>query len=454
MAGTAPEWSPSPSNGCRHCSVVRPGRGGVGWAQTGCCPAQIRRFGRTGARERTRAGDPAVLCRAHGDPQAAAGTGRGAPAAARAGDPASGCAGVDGVAQLVDAPRYPDSIVLADAGGTSLAGLAKPLAVDELIGLAVALARAVAGMHRPRGDAPRHQPRPTSWSPRDGAPCLVDFALATSLAELRPGFTHHSRDRRDAGVPGAGADRADRRGRSTSAPTCTRWARRCTSWPPARRRSAPATRCALDPRSSGAGAGAAGAGEPGRPGGAVGDHHAPAGEGAGPPLPDRRGPGPRPGAAAGRRRAGGGRAAGSARTTSRCGCCRRRGWSGRDARDRRAAGGVRRGAGRPVPGVLVSGAPGVGKTALVDQLRPVVTGSDGWFVAGKFDQYRRDLEFDAGLPGVPRAGPAAAGRAGGRAGRGPRADPGGARAERGPADRGDRRSSPRCWGCPRIRGIR
>jgi signal transduction histidine kinase len=47
-------------------------------------------------------------------------------------------------------------------------------------------------------------------------------------------------------------------------------------------------------------------------------------------------------------------------------------------------------------GVLVSGAPGVGKTALVHDLRPVVTGADGWFVAGKFDQYRRDLEFDAG----------------------------------------------------------
>ena len=44
--------------------------------------------------------------------------------------------------------------------------------------------------------------------------------------------------------------------------------------------------------------------------------------------------------------------------------------------------------------VLVGGAPGVGKTALVDELRPVVTGGDGWFVAGKFDQYRRDLEFD------------------------------------------------------------
>ena len=46
-------------------------------------------------------------------------------------------------------------------------------------------------------------------------------------------------------------------------------------------------------------------------------------------------------------------------------------------------------------GVLVGGAPGVGKTVLADELRPVVTGADGWFVAGKFDAYRRDLEFDA-----------------------------------------------------------
>jgi predicted ATPase len=37
----------------------------------------------------------------------------------------------------------------------------------------------------------------------------------------------------------------------------------------------------------------------------------------------------------------------------------------------------------------------VGKTALADELLPVVTGRDGWFVAGKFDAYRRDLEFDA-----------------------------------------------------------
>ena len=46
-------------------------------------------------------------------------------------------------------------------------------------------------------------------------------------------------------------------------------------------------------------------------------------------------------------------------------------------------------------GVLISGAAGVGKTALAAEVRPVVASRGGWFVAGKFDEYRRDLEFDA-----------------------------------------------------------
>ena len=50
------------------------------------------------------------------------------------------------------------------------------------------------------------------------------------------------------------------------------------------------------------------------------------------------------------------------------------------------------------------GAPGVGRTALVDELRSVVTGRHGWFVAGKFDQYRRDLEFDAGYQALRALG--------------------------------------------------
>src|SRR5215813_10946417 len=39
--------------------------------------------------------------------------------------------GIAGIAQLAEAPRYPESIVLADAGAVNLARLAKPLAADD-----------------------------------------------------------------------------------------------------------------------------------------------------------------------------------------------------------------------------------------------------------------------------------------------------------------------------------
>ena len=55
--------------------------------------------------------------------------------------------GVAGVAQLAEAPRYPGSVVLEDAGGASLAGMTKPLPAGDLVGLGLGLARAVAGMH-------------------------------------------------------------------------------------------------------------------------------------------------------------------------------------------------------------------------------------------------------------------------------------------------------------------
>jgi diguanylate cyclase (GGDEF)-like protein len=40
--------------------------------------------------------------------------------------------------------------------------------------------------------------------------------------------------------------------------------------------------------------------------------------------------------------------------------------------------------------LFVSGVPGVGKTTLLNELRPMVTACGGWFVSGKFDQYQRD----------------------------------------------------------------
>ena len=117
--------------------------------------------------------------------------------------------GVAGVAQLAEAPRYPGSVVLEDVGEASLAGMTKPLPVDNLVGLGLGLARAVAGMHQ-RGVIHRDITPSNIVVPDDGTPCLVDFALASSFAEIRPEFTHHAQIVGDAGVPGAGADRADR----------------------------------------------------------------------------------------------------------------------------------------------------------------------------------------------------------------------------------------------------
>lgn len=44
---------------------------------------------------------------------------------------------------------------------------------------------------------------------------------------------------------------------------------------------------------------------------------------------------------------------------------------------------------------LVGGAPGVGKTVLLQQLRPVTTRAGGWFVTAKFDQYSQGQDLDA-----------------------------------------------------------
>jgi signal transduction histidine kinase len=303
--------------------------------------------------------------------------------------------GVAGAAQLVDAPQYPGSIVLADVGGTSLARRAKPLSVEDLIGLGVGLARAVAGMHR-RGVLHRDiTPANIVVSP-DGTPCLVDFALATPLAEIRPEFTHHSE------IVGTLAYLAPEQTGRTGRPVDQRadlYALGATLYelatgaPPfgagdplhlthdhlARK---PVPPCKLNPAIPGAlseiilhllekepdnryqTAESAlhdlerlldSRTDPATAPVRIGEHDVPLRL-----LPPSR-------------------------------------LIGRDdeiavleaAFDDALAG---RG-----HGVLVGGSPGVGKTALVDELRSVVTRSGGWFVAGKFDQYRRDLEFDGVL---------------------------------------------------------
>jgi predicted ATPase/signal transduction histidine kinase len=47
--------------------------------------------------------------------------------------------------------------------------------------------------------------------------------------------------------------------------------------------------------------------------------------------------------------------------------------------------------------VLIEGAPGVGKSALIDELRPAVAAAGGWFIYGKFDQYQKDAATSGAL---------------------------------------------------------
>lgn len=42
--------------------------------------------------------------------------------------------------------------------------------------------------------------------------------------------------------------------------------------------------------------------------------------------------------------------------------------------------------------LLIAGAPGVGKSALINELQPIVTARQGWFVSGKFDQYHQEAD--------------------------------------------------------------
>ena len=294
-----------------------------------------------------------------------------------------------GIAQLADAPPYPGSIVLVDVGGASAVELPKPLAVDDLVGLAVDLARAVAEMHR-RGVMHRDIAPANIVVSGEGAPCLVDFALATLLAEVRPDFTHHSE------IVGTLAYLAPEQTGRTGRPVDER----------------------ADLYALGATLYELATGEPpfgsGDPLRLIHDHLArvpvPPTQ-VNPAVPTtvseivmhllEKEPDNRYQSAEGLVRdleAVRDAPASSPRIGERDFPLRLLPPSrlvGRDAEVATVREAFEEALTGRCRGVLVSGAPGVGKTALAAEVRPVVASRGGWFVAGKFDEHRRDLEFDA-----------------------------------------------------------
>jgi predicted ATPase/signal transduction histidine kinase len=297
--------------------------------------------------------------------------------------------GVEGVAQLMEAPQYAGSVMLADAGEASLAGRGGPLTAGELAGLAVGLARAVAGMHA-RGVMHRDITPANIVVSGDGAPCLVDFALAAPLGEIRPEFTHPSEI---AGTLAYLAPEATgRTGRAVDqradlyALGATLYALAVGEPPfgtgdPLRLTHDHLARVPVPPAEVNPAV-------PARLSEIIGhllekepDHRYQNADGVLYDLEQVRGA--RPGAAL---RVGEHDVPLRLLPPSRL--------TGRGAEVATLEAAFHDALTGRCRGVLVGGAPGVGKTALADQLRPVVTGSDGWFVTGKFDQYRPDLEFD------------------------------------------------------------
>lgn len=296
--------------------------------------------------------------------------------------------GLSGVSQMAQAQPYAGSIMLHDVHGVCMANLAMPLEVEELTRLALGLARVVAGIHG-RGVVHRDiNPANILLAGEGRDPHLIDFALATTLAEARQDLAHHSR------IVGTLAFLAPELACRTGRPVDQRadlYALGATLYQLA------------------TGEPPFGAGDPLR---LTHDHLArvpipPATVNAAVPSclsaiimhllekePDNRYQSAdglihdlnrlRDGEAL--PRVGEGDASLRLLTPSRL--------VGREDDVAKLEAAFTRALSGRCRGALVSGGPGVGKTSLVDELRRVVTNNNGWYVSGKFDQYRRDIEFD------------------------------------------------------------
>ncbi|WP_035740602.1 diguanylate cyclase [Parafrankia elaeagni] len=281
------------------------------------------------------------------------------------------------------------SVLLADVGGAALSRRETPLEPVELIDLALSLAHAVAGMHR-RGVVHRDLcPENIVVSEDSGAPYLIDFALATSFSVVRPEFAPHGAA--VGTVPYLAPEQTGRTGR-----------------PVDQRADLYALGAVLYELATGVPP--FGTEDPIR---IIHDHLTRVPDEPGtvsPAVPAalsaiimrllEKEPDDRYQTADGlaydlalvRRGAPLVRLGEHDHPTRPLAPCR---LSGRERETDELGAAFTEAATGKSRGILVAGAPGVGKTSLVNVLRPIVAGAGGWFVAGKFDQYRRDQEFDA-----------------------------------------------------------
>lgn len=297
-------------------------------------------------------------------------------------------AGAYGVVQLAPLPAERGALLLVDTGGTSLARKTTPLAMADLIPLAQNLARAVAAIHRRQ--IIHRDINPANIVVAGHHPYLIDFTLATTFAELRPVFTHHN----DiiGTLPYLAPEVTGRTGR-----------------PVDQRADLYALGATLYELATGNPP--FGTGDPLR---LTHDHLArvplPPGT-LNPSVPDslsaiilhllEKEPDNRYQTTEGLLhdlerldRVAHGR---EITVGQHDFPARLRPPShpiGRDAEIDALRDAFTAALTGDCRGVLVSGRPGVGKTMLVNELRPVVTASNGWFVSGKFDRSRRDLQAD------------------------------------------------------------
>jgi diguanylate cyclase (GGDEF)-like protein len=103
--------------------------------------------------------------------------------------------GIEGIARLADptTPNEPDRLVLHDAAATPLSAHLQLGAMDVQAALAMggALATTLAAVHRV-GVIHKDINPSNVLVDADGRPTLIDFNIASHVAEERPGFTHQS----------------------------------------------------------------------------------------------------------------------------------------------------------------------------------------------------------------------------------------------------------------------